>query len=117
MNARQKAKHYKKALEMLYQDYEYSAFRANEMITAVHEKIEKHEERMVTCMVSKCFDKPVEVTDEIFEAMTTRLFDLYCNFKEAVVFEGHTDPDTGKYILEAKLTVVMPEFEREEEES
>ena len=114
MNARQKAKYYKKQLEALYTDYVRSANAAEKIFEWDAAEIQHMREQQATCMVEKYFDEPVEITDEIVEEMTTRLFDLYCNFKEAVQFEGHTDPETGKYILEAKLTVVMPDLETEE---
>ena len=114
MNARQKCKQLKKQAA-LYEDYCESALRMTELVYSVDKKIEQHEERQVTCMVEKYFDAPVEITDDIATEMMSRMEDLYDHFKQAVVFEGHTDPDTGEYILRAELTVVMPEFDEEEE--
>lgn len=110
MNARQKAKHYKKKLQELYDDYVASAIRCGELVDAVTGKIERVESQKAVCSVEKRFSEPVEIDEYIAIDMWEQLtYDP--NFRQAVVFDGRTDPDTGRYILEAKLTVVMPEEE------
>ena len=115
MNARQKAKHYKKKLEKLWDEYVNAVYAAQEAYDNAQDMVEDILLQQTTCMVTKCFDGPVEVDETIANEMITRLEDLYDHYKQAVVFEGHTDPETGKYILEAKLTVVMPDFSEDEE--
>lgn len=116
MNARQKAKICKKKLDKLYGEYVNAVMEAQEAYNKAEDMVEDILNSHAPCIVTRCFDGPVEITDEIFEQMMARMCDLYSNFKEAVVFEGHTDLDTGKYILIAKLTVVMPEVEEDYED-
>lgn len=113
MNARKKAKHYKKQLAALYEDYVTSAMMTEEVLKVVAGNIEKMREQQVSCVYQKTYDSPVVIDEDIaiefWEQLTYSMA-----FREAVQFYGHTDPETGKYILEAKLTVVMPDVETEE---
>lgn len=112
MNARQKAKHWKKKYQELWEDYIYSAMAASTVMEQVTEKIKKFEESKVTCVVNKQYPDSEGIDDaEMFSLYDDITYDP--TFRQAVVFEGHTDPDTGKYILEAKLTVVIPEVDDE----
>lgn len=114
MNARQKAKLYKKQRDNLYFEYCNAVLAAQEAYDKAQDMVEDILLQQKICVVEKQFDGPVAINEVIANEMVTRLEDLYDHFKQAVVFEGHTDVDTGKYILEAKLTVVMPEFEEED---
>lgn len=115
MNARQKCKQLKKQLTALYEDYVASAIRCGELMDRVSERIDKFEESKVTCVESMtcAFQPPMD--DSTAKVMIEKLTNNE-GFLRAVVFEGHTDPDTGKYILEAKLTVVMPELSEQSED-
>lgn len=114
MNARQKCKHLKKQLTSLYADYVTSAMATQEVMNVVAGNMQKMREQQVVCTVSKQYPNPDGIDDaEMFSLYDDITYDP--TFRQAVVFEGHTDPDTGKYILEAKLTVVIPEFDEEGE--
>ena len=115
MNARQKAEHYKRKYEELWRDYIYSAAMAAEISDKVFAKIQEHEERQVTCITSMKFDKPTEVTEVIANYMTMALMNDP-TVRQAVVFEGSHNVDTGKYELQAKLTVVIPELSEQSED-
>lgn len=114
MNARQKAKHYKRQLEALYEDYVHSAMATEHIYGLAKARIKQLEDQQAKCVYQKTYDSPVaidmDIASEFWEQLTYSLA-----FREAVQFEGHTDPETGKYILRAELTVVMPEVEGEEE--
>lgn len=113
MNARKKAKYYKRMLLDLYEDYVHSAKLTSEVFEAAQKRILDIRSKEVDCGFKKIFDAPQEIDEDLAIEMLEQLtYDP--NFRRAVVFEGHTDPETGKYILEAKLTVVMPELETEE---
>ena len=78
-------------------------------------QIQLMRDQQVVCAVSKQYPDSSGINDaEMFSLYDDITYDP--TFRQAVVFEGHTDPDTGKYILEAKLTVVLPEFESEVED-
>lgn len=115
MNARQKAKRYKQQLIELYADYVQSAQMTHDIFEVAQKRIWDIKSKEVTCSVEKTFTEPIDISEdlaiELWEQLT---YDP--TFRQAVTFEGHTDPDTGKYILKAELTVVMPEVKDEEEE-
>ena len=113
MNARKKAKYYKRMLLDLYEDYVQSAKLTSEVFEAAQKRILDIRSKEVTCSVENEYFDPVEIDDDIAIELWEKLT-YHANFRRAVVFEGHTDPETGKYILKAELTVVMPEVETEE---
>ena len=110
MNARQKAKHYKKLLLDLWEDYVKTAEMTNNIFEAAQKRIWDIRSKEVTCVESVTLDTPMPIEDCQATDLMLKLM-LNNTFRQAVTFEGHTDLDTGKYILEAKLTVVMPEVE------
>lgn len=115
MNARKKAKYYKKMLLDLYEDYVQSAKLTSEVFEAAQKRILDIRSKEVDCSVKEIFDGPDDPRleykgDLVFNDLIKELCETN-DFRRAVVFEGHTDPETGKYILEAKLTVVMPEVD------
>lgn len=114
MNARQKCKQMKKQLAALYEDYITSAMATQELMNVVAGNIQKVRDQQVSCVVREQFDQ-FTYPDEYLAIKMWEQLTYDQKFRQAVVFEGHTDPDTGKYIVEAKLTVVMPEFDEEEE--
>ena len=114
MNARQKAKLYKKKLDKLYAEYVNAVMAAVEAYDKAQDMVEDILLKQTTCSYKMTFSKPTEVSDSVARDMLVQLI-AKDEFKQAVAFEGHTDPDTGEYILEAYLTVVMPEFDDEEE--
>lgn len=109
MNARQKAKFYKKKLQELYEDYVASATAMENVLDLAGKQIQLMRDQQATCVEKFVSDKPCEI-DYLIASDLMKEFMDNDTFKRAVVFEGHTDPDTGKYTLEAKLTVVMPEL-------
>lgn len=113
MNARQKCKQLKKQLAALYEDYVTSAMATQELMNVVAGNIQKMRDQQVTCGYSMTFSKPTAVSDTIVRDMLVQLI-AKDEFKQAVIFEGHADPDTNEYILEAKLTVVIPEFNEDD---
>ena len=115
MNARQKAKQLKKQLAALYEDYVTSGIMTEQVMNVVAGNMQKMRDQQVTCSVENEYFDPVEIDDDIAIELWEKLT-YHAQFRQAVVFEGYTDPDTGKYILEAKLTVVMPEVEKCEED-
>lgn len=116
MNARQKCKQLKKQLAALWEDYVTSAERCGELMDATAERIEKLEASQTVCSCEKAFANSTVITEELAEEFFERLTRNPA-FRRAVQFYGHTDPDTGDYILEAKLTVVMPDIEEDEDEN
>lgn len=114
MNARQKCKQLKKQLAALHEDYVTSACRCGELMDAVAEKMDKIEESQVVCSVIHIYDGPVSMNETRAVFFFKELADTE-EFKRAVTFEGRPHPSTGKYIIEAKLTVMMPEFDIEED--
>ena len=114
MNARQKCKQLKKQLAALYEDYVTSAMMTQEVMNTVAVNIEKIRESQVECGYSMTFSKPTEVTDSVARDMLVQLI-AQDEFKQAVTFEGHNDQDTGEYIIDARVTVVIPEFDEEED--
>ena len=115
MNARQKAKLYKKQLKELYEDYANSAVTAREVFDRLFTQLRKLEDSQGECRVVRVFNEPVEITDDIAIDMWEQL--TYTNnFRQAVTFEGRVDPETGKYILAAELTVVKPKLSEQSEE-
>lgn len=113
MNARKKAKYYKRMLLDLYEDYVKSAKLASDVFEAAQKRIWDIKSKEVTCVEKIEFLKPRDIDDDLATDMI-EMFRFNDDIRRAVVFEGHTDPETGKYILEAKLTVVMPKLETEE---
>ena len=113
MNARQKAKIYKKKLQDLYEDYVTSATVYENALDLADKQITLTREQQVVLRNGIAFNSPREVDEKLATAMIEG-FIFNDQFRQAVVFEGYIDPDTGKYILDAKLTVVMPELEEGE---
>ena len=113
MNARQKAKHWKKKYQELWEDYIASAMAVQGIMDIAGKQIQQLRDSQVTCSHEMIFSKPVAVGDSIARDMLVQLI-AKPEFKQAVQFFGHSDPGTGEYVLRTEVTVVIPEVDDEQ---
>lgn len=115
MNARQKAKHYKKKLEELQVHAVEAVGYLGSMCEGYLDELVKVDDSHVTCTVTKKFDHKQEIDEDlaidIWEQLT---YDP--SFRQAVVIDQYQDYETGRWIVAARLTVVKPDVDLEEME-
>lgn len=113
MNARQKAKHYKKQLTELYEDYISSMETVEKAMGVASKKISNFEDSRLICSAEKQFDEPpILKEDDIFELLELITHDE--NFRRAAVLYEYTDPETNKHVVRMELTALNPMKNKEE---
>ena len=106
MNARQKAKQYKKLIIALYEDYVSSAMRCQEMFQKIADS-KLHCGAEVRVKPDDSISK-----DDIYKNLVNQLIATDA-FKQSVVLYIHTDLFTGEHVYQMKLQTIKPEIEEE----
>ena len=107
MNARQKAKLYKKQRDYLYQALLNSVYENHKIGEEIEQSIIGHR-----AVVRFSQGAPVPAVEVIYEMLARELTGLD-GFKQSVVLECETEESTGELVFTAHLQTIKPKLEEE----